>query len=380
MDIKKKLQGFDFLLFFAVLGMSIYGVVMIGSATHVNISGMSREYVMQMVWVATGLIFLGFATFIDYNFILKFFIPIYVLNIFLLVLVLFIGSDGVTSRWIRLGPASIQPSEFNKLFMIIFMAKFLSIKEDSLNTARTLVEFIAFLGFPTLLVILQPSLSASLVPVIVCAVMIFAAGLDAKIIKLLLAIFLVLVALILYDVTRPTDKHILVDKIMTGYQIGRIQTAIGIDDNEANTYQNNYAIQAIGSGQFEGKGLYNGTINQLNFLPESHNDFIFSVVCEEFGFRGATILLGTFLFIIFRCFYIAHKAKSTAGMLLAVGVGTMIGFQTFVNIAVNTSILPNTGMPLPFMSYGGSSMWVDLSVIGLALNVAMEKPKSIFEG
>ncbi len=380
MDIKKKLQGFDYLLFFAVIGMSIYGVIMIGSATHVNISGMSREYVMQMVWVATGIIFLGFATFIDYNFILKFFIPIYLLNIFLLVLVLFIGSDGVTSRWIRLGPASIQPSEFNKLFMIIFMAKFLSIKEDSLSTARTLVEFLAFLGLPTLLVILQPSLSASLVPVVVCAVMIFAAGLDAKVIKILLAIFLVLVAVILYDVTRPDDEHILVDKIMTDYQIGRIQTAIGIDDNEANTYQNNYAIQAIGSGQFKGKGLYNGTINQLNFLPESHNDFIFSVVCEEFGFRGATILLGTFLFIIFRCFYIAHKANSTAGMLIAVGVGTMIGFQTFVNIAVNTSILPNTGMPLPFMSYGGSSMWVDLSVIGLALNVAMEKPKSIFEG
>ncbi len=192
--------------------------------------------------------------------------------------------------------------------------------------------------------------------------------------------FLIFVALILYDVTRPDDKHIIVDKVMTDYQIGRIQTAIGIDANETNTYQNNYAIQAIGSGQFKGKGLYNGTINQLNFLPESHNDFIFSVVCEEFGFRGATILLGTFLFIIFRCFYIAHKAKSTSGMLIAVGVGTMIGFQTFVNIAVNTSILPNTGMPLPFMSYGGSSMWVDLSVIGLALNVAMEKTKSIFEG
>ncbi len=377
MDIKKKLQGFDFLLFFAVFGMSIYGIIMIGSATHININGASREYVMQMVWVATGLIFLGLATFIDYNFILKFFIPIYAINIFLLVLVLFIGSDGVTSRWIRIGPASIQPSEFNKLFMIIFMAKFLSMKEESLNTARTLLEFLAFLGLPTLLVILQPSLSASLVPVVVCAVMLFAVGLDAKIIKWLLAIALVLLALILYDVSRPDDEHIFVDKIMTDYQIGRIQTAIGIDDDEANTYQNNYAIQAIGSGQFKGKGLYNGTINQLNFLPESHNDFIFSVVCEEFGFRGASILLGTFLFIIFRCLYIAHKAKSTAGMLLAVGVGTMIGFQTFVNIAVNTSILPNTGMPLPFMSYGGSSMWVDLSVIGLVLNVALEKPKSI---
>ncbi len=380
MDIKKKLQGFDFLLFGAVLGMSIYGIIMIGSATHVNINGMSDEYKMQMVWVATGVILLGFATFIDYNFILKFFIPIYALNIFLLVLVLLIGSDGVTSRWIRIGPASIQPSEFNKIFMILFMAKFLSIKEDTINSPRTLIEFLAFLGVPTLLVILQPSLSASLVPVAICVVMLFAVGLDAKIIKWLFVAFLVFLVLLLFDVARPDGEHIFVDKVLTDYQIGRIQTAIGIGANEANTYQNNYAIQAIGSGQFKGKGLYNGTINQLNFLPESHNDFIFSVVCEEFGFRGATILLGTFLFIIFRCLYIAHKAKSTAGMLIAVGVATMIGFQTFVNIAVNTSILPNTGMPLPFMSYGGSSMWVDLSVIGLALNVAMEKSKSIFEG
>lgn len=379
-NIKKKLQGFDFLLFFAVLGMSIYGVIMIGSATHINTSGSSSEYTMQMVWIATGLILLFLATFIDYNFILKFYIPIYLLNIFLLVLVLFIGTDGSTSRWIDVGPGNIQPSEFNKIFMILFMAKFLSNNEDSINTLKTLLQFCLFIGLPTLLVIMQPSLSASLVPVVICASMIFVIGLDFKIIKWIIATFLLLLVLVLADVARPDDEHIFVDKVLTDYQITRIQSAIGINATEANTYQNSYAEQAIGSGELTGKGLYNGTVNQLDFLPESQNDFIFSVVCEEFGFRGASILIATFSFIIFRCFYIAHKAKSKAGMLIGVGVGTMIGFQTFVNIAVNTSILPNTGMPLPFMSYGGSSMWVDLMVIGLVLNVALEKPKSIFEG
>lgn len=378
-NIKKKLQTFDFLLFFAVLGMSIYGIIMIGSATHINTSGPSREYTMQMVWVSTGLILLFLATFIDYNFILKFYIPIYLLNIFLLVLVLFVG-DGSTSRWITIGPANLQPSEFNKIFMILFMAKFLSNNEESINTFKTILHFCLFIGLPTLLVVMQPSLSASLVPIVICSVMIFVIGLDGKIIKWIIAIFILLVVLVLADVTRPDGEHIFVDKILTDYQITRIQSAIGINATEANTYQNSYAEQAIGSGELTGKGLYNGTVNQLDFLPESHNDFIFSVVCEEFGFRGASILIATFTFIIFRCFYIAHKAKSSAGRLIAVGAGTMIGFQTFVNIAVNTSIIPNTGMPLPFMSYGGSSMWVDLMVIGLVLNVALEKPKSIFEG
>ncbi len=379
-NFKKRLQHFDYPLFIAVLGMSIYGVIMIGSATHINTNGPTSEFKMQIVWVITGLILLFFATVIDYNFILKLHIPIYLLNLFLLVLVLFVGNDGATSRWIRIGPGNLQPSEFNKIFMILFMAKFLSIREDSINTVRTIIEFILLLAVPTILVILQPSLSASLVPVFICAVMIFVVGLDAKIISYMLGIALVVISLMLYDISRPEGNHFFVDSIMTDYQISRVQSAMGINATEANRYQNNYAIQAIGSGELTGKGLYNGTINQLSFLPESHNDFIFSVVSEEFGFRGASILLGTFLFIIFRCFYIAHKAKTTAGMLLAVGVGSMIGFQTFVNIAVNTSILPNTGMPLPFMSYGGSSMWVDLSVIGLALNVALEKPKSIFEG
>ncbi len=379
-NFKKRLQGFDFLLLFTVLAMSIYGVIMIGSATHINISGPSSEYTMQKVWVATGLVLLFLAAFIDYNFILKFAIPIYLLNIFLLVLVLFIGNEGATSRWIAIGPGNIQPSEFNKIFMILFMAKFLSSREDNINTLRTILEFCFYLGLPTLLVILQPSLSASLVPIAICVAMIFVIGLDEQIIKGILAAFLIVLALVIFDISRAEGNHIFVDKIMTNYQISRVQSAIGINANETNRYQNTYAIQAIGSGELTGKGLYNGTINQLNFLPESHNDFIFSVVCEEFGFRGASILIGTFTFIIFRCFYIAHKAKSKAGMLIAVGVGTMIGFQTFVNIAVNTSILPNTGMPLPFMSYGGSSMWVDLMVIGLALNVALEKPKSIFEG
>ncbi len=380
MNTKRRLQGFDFFLFFAVLALAIYGIIMIGSATHINVNGPSSEYKMQMVWVATGLILMGFATFIDYNFILKFYIPIYLINLFLLVLVLFIGNDGATSRWIKIGPGNLQPSELNKIFMIIFMAKFLSVKEDCINTPRTILMFIAFLGLPTLLVIMQPSLSASLVPVVICAAMIFMAGLDSRIIKWILAVVLVLIALILFDVSRPEGSHIFVDKILTDYQITRIQSNIGYNVTETNTYQNNYALQAIGSGEFKGKGLYNGTINQLSFLPESHNDFIFSVVCEEFGFRGAMAVIGTLSFIIFRCFYIAHKAKSTAGMLICIGVGTMIGFQTFINIAVNTAIMPNTGMPLPFMSYGGSSMWVDLSVIGLALNVALEKPKSIFEG
>lgn len=252
-NLKKKLQGFDFLLLTAVLGMSAYGVVMIGSATHVNVNGPTSEYTMQMLWMATGFILLLLATFIDYNFILKFAIPIYLLNIFLLVIVLFVGNEGATSRWIAIGPGNIQPSEFNKIFMILFMAKFLSAKEDSINSIKTILAFCFLLGLPTFLVILQPSLSASLVPVVICTAMIFVIGLDGKIIKWIAILFFIALVFILFDISRAEDNHMFIDKIMTSYQISRVQAAIGINATEANRYQNNYALQVMCKGENLGK-------------------------------------------------------------------------------------------------------------------------------
>ena len=145
-------------------------------------------------------------------------------------------------------------------------------------------------------------------------------------------------------------------------------------------YQTEKAINAIGAGQLHGKGLYQGTLNQLSYLPEPHNDFIFSVIGEEFGFIGCVIVLLLLLFIIFRCILIAVSIRDLFSQLIVVGVAGMIAFQTFVNVGVATGIMPNTGMSLPFVSYGGSSMWTNMAAIGLVLNIGMKRSKSLFEG
>ncbi|MBQ9604673.1 MAG: FtsW/RodA/SpoVE family cell cycle protein, partial [Firmicutes bacterium] len=163
-------------------------------------------------------------------------------------------------------------------------------------------------------------------------------------------------------------------------QISRLTDFLDKDYSSSTYYQTKHSIWAIGSGQLRGKGLYNGTVNQLSYLPESHNDFVFAVIGEEFGFLGCLAVILVMFCIITRCLVIAAKATDNLGRLIAVGVGGMFAFQTFVNIGVVTGLLPNTGMTFPFLSYGGSSIWTNMLAVGLVLNVGMCKPKSMFEG
>ena len=173
-----------------------------------------------------------------------------------------------------------------------------------------------------------------------------------------------------------SEHHRILSLFLNEYQIDRILPLVNPDLSSSNYYQTKNSIWAIGSGQLRGKGLYNGTINQLSYLPYSHNDFIFSVVGEEFGFLGCLGVLAVMFVIISRCIKISLTSEDNLGALVAGGVAGMLCFQTFVNVGVATGILPNTGMPFPFMSYGGSAMWVDMICIGLS--VGMKKPKSMF--
>jgi rod shape determining protein RodA len=201
--------------------------------------------------------------------------------------------------------------------------------------------------------------------------------------KYVLIVLLIALAFgIIIYVDLLTEKHTLLSGVlhMDNYQISRLTDFINKDYSSSTYYQTKHSIWAIGSGQLRGKGLYNGTINQLSYLPESHNDFIFSVIGEEFGFLGCLAVFLIMLFIIARCLIIAAKATDNLGRLIAAGVGGMLAFQTFVNIGVATGLLPNTGMTFPFLSYGGSSIWTNMLAIGLVLNVGMCKPKSMFEG
>lgn len=375
MITKKQLQNFDYLLVIMIVSLVVFGITIIGSAKRININGPAGEYQSQMIWFATGFILMLLAAFIDYRTICKFYIPIYAVNIILLILVLLIGGDdhGV-KRWIF----GIQPSEFSKVFMILFLSNFIDKNREKINNISILLVIFVLTMIPFILIKEQPSLSASLVILAIMVTELFNGNINYKYILIALAIIIPIFVIVYIDLL--TENHFILSKILEPYHIKRLTSAINPDLSSPDYYQTKNSIWAIGSGQLRGKGLYNGTINQLSYLPESHNDFIFSVIGEEFGFLGCVAVLILVMMIISRCIIIAGKAMDNLGKLIASGVAGMIAFQVFVNVGVATGLLPNTGMPFPFLSYGGSSMWINMIAIGLVLNVGMRKPKSMFEG
>ena len=375
---KKQLSAFDFILLILVIALVACGITAIGSATRININGPEGAYRSQMIWFATGMVLLLIISFVDYHTICRFFVPIYIFNIIVLILVLLIGDGdeiGVR-RWLF----GLQPSEFAKIFMIIFLSKFIDKNQKKINNIGILLLVCLLTAVPFMLIKKQPSLSASLVLIAILGVELFAGRISHKYILIVLLVALSLAIVIYVDLLM--ENHPLLKGVlhMEDYQISRLTDFLSKDYSSSTYYQTKHSIWAIGSGQLRGKGLYNGTVNQLSYLPESHNDFVFAVIGEEFGFLGCLAVILIMLCIITKCLIIAAKATDNLGRLIAVGVGGMFAFQTFVNIGVVTGLLPNTGMTFPFLSYGGSSIWTNMLAVGLVLNVGMCKPKSMFEG
>ncbi len=376
MITKKQLLSFDFILVVLIGLLVLFGITIIGSATRINIeSNLSdSEYRSQIIWFATGVLLMLVAAFVDYRFICKFYIPIYLLNLLLLVLVLVVGTGDSVSRWLF----GIQPSEFAKIFMILSLAKFIDKNDEKINNIFMLLAIVALTIIPVILIQKQPSLSASLVILAIMLVLLFIGKIGMKYISVAITVAVILAAVVMMDL--KSEQHKILGTFLEPYQINRLVTAVNPDLSDPIYYQTKNSIWAIGSGQLQGKGLYNGTINQLSYLPESHNDFIFSVIGEEFGFMGCVGVLFLMLLIILKCLITSYMAMDFLGTLVVSGIAGMFAFQTFINVGVATGLLPNTGMPLPFVSYGGSSMWVNMIAVGLVLNVGMRKPKSFFEG
>lgn len=382
--IKKKLLYFDYLLVLMVFCMVIIGIIAIGSANKINTleigfnqEFLSSEFMNQIIWFLISIIGMILAALIDYRFISKFYIPIYIINLLLLLLVL--SPLGKTINNVKRWIFGIQPSEFCKIFMIIFIATFIDKNKETINEFKTLFMLGLLTFIPILLINAQPSLSASLVILAILIFQIFAGKLDFKYIKIILIIFVPIILILAIDIL--SGKYFILSKILKDYQLDRIISIVSFDLNttDSSLYQTKNSAWAIGSGQLMGKGLFNGSMNQLNYIPYSHNDFIFAVIGEEFGFIGCCIVIFLALLIVGKCLIIASKSIDMLGTLIVVGVVGMLSFQIFINIGVATSLLPNTGMPFPFLSAGGSSMLVNMSCIGLVLNVAMTKPKNLFE-
>ncbi|NLJ89173.1 MAG: rod shape-determining protein RodA [Epulopiscium sp.] len=372
---KKQLKSFDILMVLLVIVLVAIGIVAISSAQHVN-SGADPIYVnRQLLFFVIGIILMCIAAFIDYHFLGDLYIIAYIVGISLLVFVLLFGdaSKGAV-RWLELGFIRIQPSEFVKIIIILFFAKLTDKKQKEINKFSTLILLAILLIIPVLLIMKQPDLSTSLVFVFIFLMLLYVGGISYKYIISAVLIGIPIIFLILIYIQNPNQK------LLKDYQRDRIMAMIHKDNKEyADDYfQTKQSVHAIGSGQLYGKGLYKGTLNQLSYLPEPHTDFIFSVIGEEFGFVGCILILGLFLLLITRALWIAKDAKDLFGKLLVVGVVSMLGFQAFVNIGVVTALLPNTGLPLPFISAGGSSLWTNMIGIGLILNVGMRRKKSFY--
>lgn len=365
----KSIDYWMILCMFALIGI---GMLAISSAT--TYSGDTEILKMQLLFFITGIILMIFVMAIDYHFLGEWYIPIYIGINLLLIAVFFVGKNvnGAT-RWIEIGPMTIQPSEFAKIGVILCTAKMLDKYNDKINSFKSLFIVGMFHFVPFILVNRQPNLSTSLVILGILVVQLFISKLDLKVMFGSAAVIAVVAGVLLtYIIANPNQK------IIPDYQRDRIVTKVHGGDDLGENYQTNQSVHAIGSGGLEGKGLYKGAISQLNYLPESHNDFIVAIIAEEFGFIGILIILSIIIFMIGRGLWIAYSAPDEFGRFIIAGYMGMIAMQTFVNMGVVTSLLPNTGLPLPFISYGGSSLWANMIGMGLVLNVGMRKEKNMF--
>ena len=384
--IRRQYTSFDYFLLVAVILLMAFGLLMIGSATRVNIID-SPQFNSQMLFIPLGLTLFFLAAFIDYHFIAKFYVPIYLLCIGLLVATLAYGAYYTPRpnvwRWIFIGTpdnniGGMQPSEFAKILMTIFLAKIVDKFGSIINTFRMLALLIVLIAAPVLLIMVQPSLSASMIVLLICLTVLFVGNVGGKHVFYVM-VFLAPIAMFLaYDFSR--EQPLIIHRLLQDYQMTRIETILNPEyaDTDAR-FQIERSVAAIGSGQFVGKGLYQGTITQTARLPHAETDFIISVIGEEFGFMGLMAVLLVMLFVVARCLLTAATAPDTLGRLIASGVGMMLAFQAFINVGVVTELLPNTGVPFPFLSYGGSSLVTSLIGVGLVVNVQMSKSKSMFE-
>ena len=365
--IEYNFRKYDFWLLILTITIGYLGVRFVGSA---DSSYMER----QRMGLILGLCFMIVLSFISYSFIIKFYWIIYGVSLFMLVLVRLYGdSGGGAARWFEFGGLRFQPSELVKILLILFYAQFIMKREDNFNSIRIII-LSTILVLPIFyLIFKQPDLSTSIMIMVIFASVMFIGGLNIKIILAALAAGIpALIFAVSYVIREDVD-------ILDTYQKNRILAWLH-PEQYANTeaYQTLNAITAIGSGQLSGKGLNNNVIASVkngNFISEAQTDMIFAVIGEETGFIGGCIVLGLILLIVIECIRIALTAKDLAGSIIAGGMGCLIGFQTFINIGVVTGLLPNTGLPLPFISYGLTSLVSLMIGMGIVMNVRLQTPR-----
>ena len=361
-----KLKNYKFILIFYVTALTIIGVFLVGSAKP---SLQSK----QLMGFLVGFLIMVIVSLIDYSFILKFSWLIYMFLVGILGAVLVFGDDsGGAQRWIDLKFMRFQPSELAKILTILFFAYFFMKYEEKVNNPKILFSSFILAGIPIAMILAQPDLSTTIVSALIFVALLFVAGLSYKIVSSVLIICVP--AVIILFTLLVQDKL----PFIRPYQVGRIMAWLYPEDYPDLAYQQQNSIMAIGSGKIFGKGLNNTdptSVKNGKFLLEPQTDFIFAVAGEELGFVGTVTIILLLLLITIECIFIARKAKDTAGKLICSGMAALVGFQSLINISVASGLLPNTGLPLPFVSYGLTSLWSLYIGVGLVLNVGLQPRK-----
>lgn len=375
-NFRFKLKYVNFRLILWVFALTAIGIAVIGSA----VPGENFQN-RQIMGLAIGTVIMLVLMLIDYNWILKLHWLIYLVCIVLLFLVLKLGENhkGAT-RWVEIAGITFQPSEFAKIMMILFWSWLLGKNPNMVKKWKYFFITVLLTAVPLLLIVMEPDLSTTILVTVLFIIQLFIAGFSYKKFAIILgALIPVTAAVIIYInvVPPPSGKNLL----LRSYQYKRIMDFFNPEENDDGRLQQENAVMAIGSGGLTGKGLYNDSANSVkngNYIPEPQTDFIFAIVGEELGFVGCAAILLLLLLIAAECVVTGARAPDMQGRLICFGVASIIVFQTFINIGVVTAILPNTGIPLPFVSYGLSSLVAMYAGIGLVLNVRFRK-KSLLE-
>jgi rod shape determining protein RodA len=362
---------FDLALLGSALILTGFGVAMIYSATTGTGQGgwsLSSLPLRQVLYTAVGLVLLLVLCTMDYRYLEYVRWPLYLLNVALLVLVLFVGKEAYGAiRWIDLGFFDLQPSEVAKPLMVITLGSFLARREEKVTSLGTFLLSMLHLAPLVALVFVQPDLSTSLVLLAIWLGMVWAAGVRPG--YLLGLVFASIPAGVL------AWSFLLED-----YQKARLLLFLDpYQDFWGGGYNILQAWTAIGSGGWLGKGFGQGTQSQLHFLPVRHSDFIFAVICEELGFLGAIALIIMLVVFLWQILQVSARAGDPFGRLVAVGAASWLAFQSLANIGMNLGVMPVTGLPLPMISYGGSSLIAVFIVIGLTQSVSVHRRRSPFE-
>ena len=356
-----KLRFYNFRLVVFLLAISMIGVTLVGTAA----SDLKSK---QFVGVILGVIFMLILSLMDYSWLMNFQWIMYGFNIVMLVIVRIAGnSANGAARWISIGSFTFQPTELSKIILIVFFAKFFMDNEEHLNTPKTLGLSAILLAVPLFLILQQPDLKNT-----ITVIVIYIAGLSYKIIGGALLIAVPLLIIFLSIVVQPDQK------LIKDYQRDRIMSFLYPENEEYsdNIEQQNNSKTAIASGELVGKKLSGDdsvtSVNQGNFVSENQTDFIFAVAGEEYGFLGCVVIILLLLAISFECIRMSLRAKDLSGKILCCGVGGLVALQSFINICVATGLAPNTGTPLPFVSYGLTSLISLYIGMGLVLNVGLQ--------